>query len=173
MCPGTSDRPVAAERSFRELGRVHEALHELFFRHQDGVVQGDLAAAREFLERFGRAIRAHIAAEEDVLIPLYAERTAPQLGGSAELLLAEHRKIQRLTRKAGERLAVFESAGRIAPRERLHLLDEEYMLKQVLDHHDRRERAVFFPELDRLLNGPEREEAWRRCDALHGAGGLP
>lgn len=154
--------------SFRELDRVHEAIMEELQLHQDGIVTSDLAAARRHLDRLVVLLKAHIRAENEVLLPIFAERVPPQLGCTPELLFSEHRKLERLLRKAQERMLVFERAGQISPRERVLAIEEERMFKEVLDHHDRRERAIFFPKLDEVIQGDERRRVWTQCRLLQG-----
>ncbi len=152
--------------SFRELDRVHEIIMEEFQLHQDAVVVDDLNEARRRLDRAALALKAHIRAEDEVLLPIFAERVPAQLGCTPELLYNEHRKLERLLRRSQERLLVFERAGTILPRERVYMIEEERMLKEVLDHHDRRERAVFFPKLDEVIRGEERIRVWDECCKL-------
>jgi hemerythrin-like domain-containing protein len=158
--------PAPSTPSFVELDRVHEAIMEELQLHQDAVVQSDLPTARRHLDRLTLMLKAHIRAEDEVLLPIYAERVPPQIGCTPELLFDEHRKLERLLKKTQERMLVFEAAGEIRPRERVYMIEEERMLKEVLDHHDRRERAVFFPKLDECIQGEERQRVWEECAAI-------
>lgn len=159
----------ASTPSFVELERVHEAIMEELQLHQDAVVVSDLPAARRHLDRLVLMLKAHIRAEDEVLLPIFAERVEPQVGCTPELLFNEHRKLERLLKKTQERMLVFEAAGEIRPRERVYMIEEERMLKEVLDHHDRRERAAFFPNLDQCIQGEERQRVWEQCRLIQGS----
>ncbi|RMH00985.1 MAG: hypothetical protein D6702_12450 [Planctomycetota bacterium] len=156
----------ASTPSFRRLERVHEAILEELHLHQDAIVEGDLAGARCHLDRLNLMLKAHIRAEDEILLPIFAERVEPQLGCTPELLFDEHRKLERLLRRTQERMLTLERAGRITPREKVYVIEEERMLKEVIDHHDRRERAVLFPKLDECIQGEERRRIWEECEAI-------
>ena len=49
----------------------------------------------------------------------------------------------------------------------IRLLDEEAMFKRLCDHHDMRERNIFFPALDRVTDETERLELINRCFAAN------
>ncbi len=164
------DPATPTERSFWDIVAVHEALLELVLRHQEALVERDLAEARRRWDAFVRAQRSHIEAEDEVLLPVFANSGEEILGCSSELLFQEHRKIERLVRRLDQRLAIFERAGKLTPRDVVYMVEEERMLKEVLDHHDIREKAGFLPALDRLLDGEKRAEAWRQVDAIHARG---
>ena len=145
------------------LAEEHVRLQEAFARHRDALAEGRLAEARRALDEFARDLRAHMRVEEEVLLPLYGARGAGGPGAGVEQFRSEHEKLLRLLERTDRRLAELEGAGAAPPRERVRLLDEEYALRHLLEHHDQRERAAFFPGLDRVIAPAERAEIWRRC----------
>ncbi|MDP6850073.1 MAG: hemerythrin domain-containing protein [Planctomycetota bacterium] len=155
--------------SFADLAFVHEGLMELLLAHQECVALGELNEARSKLEAFIVSLKDHISKEDTHLIPIFSQRVEEQVGCTAELLLAEHRKLERLMEKALARIVALEKVGSISGRERVAVIEEEHMLKEVLKHHDERERAAFFPNLDRVIQGEERKEILRDIGLLHNA----
>ncbi len=152
--------------SFQQLDRVHEVIVEEFQLHQENMIQGDLKTARFHLNRFVSALLAHQRAEEEVLIPIFAERVPLQNGCTPDILAAEHKKMERLFQRSLDRMTEYEKKGEVSPREIIFLVEEDRMLKEVLSHHDIRERTSFFPLLDEVLVGDERKEVWEKCLAI-------
>lgn len=139
--------------SFQDLIAVHESFLRVLLGHQDDLVAGRLDEARDSLARFAAEIRAHIRLEEEILLPIYEERAGVIAGGSVELFQGEHRRILAFLVEldpAVRDLQAGDTRGLVA------LLEREYMLKQLLHHHDLRERNLFFPALDRVTDAEER-----------------
>ena len=150
--------------SFQDLDFVHEALLEEYHKHQDAVVDRDLGKARAHLDQFVLCLKAHIRAEEEVLLPIYVERVPEQVGCSPELLFSEHRKMERLLRRLQDRMVQIEQKGELSSREVVYIIEEGRMMKEVLDHHARRERAAFFPLLNDAVPDPiERRQIWEEA----------
>ncbi len=128
---------------------AHRKLADHIQHHLEAVVQGNLEATRQHFQKFLFLLQSHSTAEEEILFPAYSNAGLDEPGCSVELLLKEHVKIRRLVMEAKERIfftgAVLDAASRVAWVEALH------MLKEVLAHHDVRERTVFFPKLDAHL----------------------
>ena len=101
--------------SFQQLDRVHEVIVEEFQLHQENMIQGDLKTARFHLNRFVSALLAHQRAEEEVLIPIFAERVPLQNGCTPDILAAEHKKMERLFQRSLDRMTEYEKKGKSAP----------------------------------------------------------
>lgn len=104
-----------------------------------------MAEARALLRRFSDEIRAHIRYEEEQLLPIF-RRAGRISGGAPELFINEHRKIE----KALTRLL------RSRRRDRVAIIEEEFRLKELLRHHDLREKNILYPVLDRVATPQER-----------------
>jgi hemerythrin-like domain-containing protein len=142
-------------RSYRRLPDEHREAEELFLRHQEALLARDFAGAEALLETVSRAVARHIDVEEREILPLYRERVPPQPGGDADLIVAEHRKIEAYLKRFREQMAAWR-AQPPSPREVLALLDLQSQFKHLMDHHDRRERSFLYPALERMgLEGPE------------------
>jgi iron-sulfur cluster repair protein YtfE (RIC family) len=152
--------------SFAELLNVHERLNELFLLHQEALLRLDLELAAERLRIYERELRAHMQAEEELLMPVY-ERAGKIAGGPPEFFIGERRRmIEFLARFAATLGALKEESGDPVRRV-IRLLDEEAMFKSLCDHHDMREGAIFFPALDRVTDEAERQELIGRCFAAN------
>jgi hemerythrin-like domain-containing protein len=152
--------------SFTELLNVHERLNELFLLHQEALLRLDLELAAGRLRIYDRELRAHMRVEEDLLMPVY-ERAGKIAGGPPEFFIGEHRRmLEFLDRFAAALEELKEESGDPARRV-IRLFDEEAMFKSLCDHHDMRERNIFFPALDRVTEEAERRELIGRCFAAN------
>ena len=152
--------------SFAKLLKIHECLNELFLLHQESLLRLDLESAVERLRIYERELRAHMRVEEDLLMPVY-ERAGKIAGGPPEFFVGEHRRmLEFLARFAATLDELKEESGDLARRV-IRLFDEEAMFKSLCEHHDMRERNIFFPALDRVTDEAERRELIGRCFAAN------
>jgi hypothetical protein len=131
------------------LPAEHHEADALFLEHQEALLARDFAAAEALLTRFRAAVARHIAEEEAEALPPYQALGPAPPGGGAELIVAEHRKIERLLAGFAARLAAWRAAPP-TPREVIALLDAQAQFKHLMDHHDRRERTFLYPALAAL-----------------------
>ena len=118
------------------------------------------------LEGFERDLRVHMDDEEAHLLPVYRSRIGKVLGGDPDFFTLEHRNILRnleTSKEALRRLAADPQAGR---RQAHEFLDQEWMLQNLIRHHDLREKNILYPKLDDVLSEPERDELLARCGVL-------
>jgi hemerythrin-like domain-containing protein len=140
----------------------HDRIAADFCAHQQALVravgQASAAAeARAAWDRFETRLRLHIQFEDEQLIPVFRARVQPPpLGCSEELLLAEHRKLERLLDRCGEAARDHLEQRASDPASLLALIEQQRMIREVLEHHDQRERAAFFPALHDCLQPEEK-----------------
>ena len=144
-------------RTISELGNLHRHLYQLFINHQILLMKGESVAAFTALEQFRTLIIRHIEDEEKWLIPAYekALRPAPA-GGAVEFYLREHililRQIDLFYSFLGER-----RDKPLARIELVELFDKYIRFKDLLDHHDARERIFLYRLLDKKLPQAKRD----------------
>jgi uncharacterized protein YaaR (DUF327 family) len=132
------------------IHQQHLELQELFARHQEVLLQGQLDVAEEWLEHFATCLKVHIEIEEGYLFPEFAkiERTTRW---DVSLYEKEHEKIKTLLQKVIDDLnwlseqELTESQMR---RNIIALLDKEKSLKGLIEHHGDREEEAMLKELD-------------------------
>jgi len=154
--------------SFTELLTIHDELNELFLRHQEALLQLDVPRAAVCLQDYERALHAHMRVEEQILLPIY-ERAGRIPGGPPEFFLGEHQRMREFVARFHNRLAELPGEPAQLPRRVIQLFDEEATYKALCDHHDQRERNLFFPALDRVTSEEERAELLARCWSLGAA----
>jgi hemerythrin-like domain-containing protein len=152
--------------SFAELLNVHERLNELFLLHQEALLRLDLELAAERLRIYERELRAHMQAEEELLMPVY-ERAGKIAGGPPEFFIGEHRRMLEFLARFADSLGELKEESGDPARRVIRLFDEEAMFKSLCDHHDMREGAIFFPALDRVTDEAERKELIGQCFAAN------
>jgi hemerythrin-like domain-containing protein len=152
--------------SFAELLNVHERLNELFLLHQEALLRLDLELAAGRLRIYERELRAHMRVEEELLMPVY-ERAGKIAGGPPEFFIGEHRRMLEFLARFAAALGELKGESGDPARRVIRLFDEEAMFKSLCDHHDMRERNIFFPALDRVTDEAERRELISRCFAAN------
>lgn len=143
-----------AELSFLRLREGHERILDLLLRHQEALLDRDIERAKEQLGAFEKELRAHATFEEERLLPLY-RRAGPILGGAPEIFQNEHAKMLRFAVRVREMLDGLDP-GRSLERQVLEVLDEEWLLKNLMMHHDLREGNLLYPTLDRVTTEEEK-----------------
>ena len=152
--------------SFAKLLKIHECLNELFLLHQESLLRVDLESAAERLRIYERELRAHMRVEEDLLMPVY-ERAGKIAGGPPEFFIGEHRRMLEFLARFAATLDELKGESGDLARRVIRLFDEEATFKSLCEHHDMRERNIFFPALDRVTDEAERRELIGRCFAAN------
>ena len=151
----------AAAPALADLAGAHAEIRERMHLWLAAVAAGDAPEARARYGAFSALLRAHAAMEEEHLLPPFAARGLETAGCTAQILRTEHDKLRRLLGAAG---AALEAAGApITPRARVELILSCHLLRELLEHHDARERAGFFPALDGALSPAERTALYETC----------
>jgi iron-sulfur cluster repair protein YtfE (RIC family) len=128
----------------------HDRLDELFKAFQK-MKRSDFPKAKEAFKAFKFGLQRHIVWEEDVLFPLWEEKTGMSEGGPTFVMRAEHRQI-------GQQLeAVHDKVGDQNPDSD----QEEQALLDLLGTHNIKEERVLYPAIDQLTSPEERETVFR------------
>lgn len=142
------------ESSFLRYLDLHASILELLRVHQDDLVEGRFPEAGDSFQTFSGEVRAHIREEEDEMLPIYEERAGKIHGGDADLFRNEHRKIEGYLGEIGDALHSLDPGD---PRGRIEVIEAEYRLKELLVHHDMREKNILYPKLDEVATAGERD----------------
>jgi iron-sulfur cluster repair protein YtfE (RIC family) len=116
----------------------------------------DFPRAKEAFREFKFGLQRHILWEENVLFPLFEEKTGMRDHGPTLVMRAEHQEI-------GERLEVLHD------KVRAHDVDsdrEEEVLFETLFAHNHKEENVLYPAIDQLLSAEEKAAAFRKMEEL-------
>ncbi|MGA6828809.1 hemerythrin domain-containing protein [Nitrospira sp. NS4] len=128
----------------------HDRLDELFKAFQQ-LKRSDFPKAKEAFKAFEAGLQRHIVWEEDLLFPLWEEKTGMTEGGPTFVMRGEHRLI-------GQQLEAIHDkvAG-----ENLDSDEEEQMLVSLLRSHNMKEERVLYPSIDQVTSAEEREKVFR------------
>ena len=133
------------------LEAYHELLDEFFLIHQEPLILGDINLAKEYLIYYAQLLRQHIEIENNYLFPLY-KKNDPNVSGRwpVTLYIHEHNKIEQLL--VGVETLMLKLESQYSARGVIHLLEVEYRLKQLVEHHEQREEIALLPELCERLS---------------------
>lgn len=134
------------------MGR-HGDFDACFRRHQVALVDRDYPAAGAELGRYQQLLDEHMDQEEAHILPLHVAHGGDATDAPAKLFLGEHQLIRRFLaefRTRVERLVAAPDDGQL-----LELLDREATFKNLMLHHDLRERNVLYPRLGERLGEAE------------------
>ncbi len=137
------------------LGRLvaaHEGLTAQLRQHQLYLVAGEVEPSGQAWQEFACNLLRHMRAEEDVVLPRYAAEVSPRQGAGVDVFRREHQRLRRFVTELDAWLQLWQ--GRRPPAAEIILLVErQKTLKEVLEHHDERERTALYPDLESALGG--------------------
>ncbi|NLD54067.1 MAG: hemerythrin domain-containing protein [Burkholderiaceae bacterium] len=125
----------------------HRRCDAHFVAAEEAVLAGDWEAAGAAFRRYGDALDAHLAMEEEVLFPAFEEETG-MTGGPTAMMRAEHRELRSLVRRVQDALTHREVEAWLGSSEMLRILAQQ---------HDLKEEGVLYPMMDRALAGRQDE----------------
>ena len=133
----------------------HRRCDAHFVATEDAVIAGDWESAGAAFRRYGDALDAHLAMEEEVLFPAFEQETG-MTGGPTAMMRAEHRELRALLRRVEDALTHRATDAWLGSSEMLRILAQQ---------HDLKEEGVLYPMMDRALAG-QQEELLARVAAL-------
>lgn len=135
------------------IHQQHLELRELFTRHQEALVQGELHEAIEWLENYDILQKAHMQIEERYLFPEFAN-IEHSSKWDVSLYEKEHVKIKQLSTSIADELKWLseqQQNGSQRRRDIIELLDKQKTLKGLNEHHAKREEEAMLKELEQQL----------------------
>jgi regulator of cell morphogenesis and NO signaling len=128
----------------------HDRLDALFQSFQT-LKRHDFHKAKEAFKDFKVGLQRHIVWEEELLFPLWEEKTGMSEGGPTFVMRNEHRQI-------GEQLETIHQKVADQNPDSDH---EEQALLNVLASHNMKEERVLYPSIDQVISAEEREAVFR------------
>lgn len=127
----------------------HDRLDELFKNFQKWK-HSDYSRAKEYFVQFKFGLQRHIIWEEEVLFPLFEQKTGMEQYGPTAVMRGEHQQI-------GEYLEALHQKVQKSDPESSR---EEGMLVEVLGLHNQKEENILYPAIDRMITPEERESVF-------------
>lgn len=133
----------------------HHRLDALFESFQSQKYT-DYGKAKDAFREFKSGLERHIVWEEQLLFPLWEEKTGMADSGPTFVMRGEHRHI-------GERL---EAILRKVQNEDPDTGVEEQALIVLLSAHNMKEERVLYPSIDKVTTDEERDELYGKMKAM-------
>ena len=128
----------------------HDRLDALFQSFQT-LKRHDFSKAREAFKEFKFGLQRHIVWEEDLLFPLWEEKTGMSEGGPTFVMRNEHRQIGRQLEAIHDKVAEQDPESD----------QEERALLTLLGSHNMKEERVLYPAIDQVTSADERDRLFR------------
>ena len=135
----------------------HDRLDELFRNFQSSK-RSDFPKAKNSFRQFKIGLQRHILWEEQILFPLFEEKTGMKGTGPTEVMRREHRQIK----------ALLEAIHQWAQAQDPESDAEEGELLEILGAHNEKEEHILYPAVDRLLSDEERKGIFHRMEGITG-----
>jgi regulator of cell morphogenesis and NO signaling len=133
----------------------HDRLDELFKTFQR-LKRSDFSKAKEAFKEFKIGLQRHIVWEEDLLFPLWEEKTGMSEGGPTFVMRHEHRQIGQLLESIHDKVA----------QQNPDSDQEEQLLLSVLGSHNMKEERVLYPSIDNVISAEERETVFQNMKTI-------
>ncbi|MBI1953497.1 MAG: hemerythrin domain-containing protein [Candidatus Omnitrophica bacterium] len=138
-------------------GQDHDRLDGLFKQFQAGKRSDPETAGKTYRE-FMAGLKRHIVWEEEILFPLFEDKTGMRDVGPTAVMRMEHQQIRGFLDAILQKVERQEAASDA----------EEAALLEVLSAHNQKEEQILYPLIDEHLSGAEREDVFTKMKHLGG-----
>ena len=128
---------------------LHDELDRRFFAHQRALLDRDFARAARELDAYRERLARHMHDEESLVLPRYAQCGGDAGDAPVRLFRGEHDKMRTFVADFAQRVAALQRTP--DDRALLELFDREATYKNLVLHHDLRERNALYPTLAAAL----------------------
>ena len=133
----------------------HDRLDELFKTFQQSK-RSDFPKAKDAFKEFKFGLQRHIVWEEDLLFPIWEQKTGMSDSGPTPVMRNEHRQI-------GQQLeAIHQKVADQNPDSD----QEEQALLDLLGSHNRKEERALYPAIDKVTSPEERETVFESMKSI-------
>ena len=133
----------------------HDRLDELFKTFQT-LKRSDFAKAKDAFKAFKIGLQRHIVLEEELLFPMWEEKTGMVEDGPTPVMRFEHSQIRQYLDAIHQKVE-----GRNPDTDR-----EEQALLQVLGSHNRKEERALYPAIDNVTSAEERATIFSNMNTI-------
>jgi iron-sulfur cluster repair protein YtfE (RIC family) len=147
---------MSVEKTITEFfEQDHDRLDELFKTFQQSK-RSDFPKAKEAFKEFKFGLQRHIVWEEDLLFPIWEQKTGMSDSGPTPVMRNEHRQI-------GQQLeAIHQKVVNQSPDSD----QEEQALLDLLGSHNRKEERALYPAIDKVTSAEERQAVFQNMDSI-------
>jgi hemerythrin-like domain-containing protein len=141
---------------FEGMMGLHAQLEQRFHTHQVALLDRDFTRAESELQAYRERLFTHMVDEEERVLPHYRDLGGDATDAPVKLFLGEHARMREFVVDCLRRCAAL--AARPDDRELLALFDREATYKNLVLHHDLRERNALYPFLGRHIAAAAQRE---------------
>jgi iron-sulfur cluster repair protein YtfE (RIC family) len=147
---------MSVEKTITEFfEQDHDRLDELFKTFQQSK-RSDFPKAKEAFKEFKFGLQRHIVWEEDLLFPIWEQKTGMSDSGPTPVMRNEHRQI-------GQQLeAIHQKVVNQSPDSD----QEEQALLDLLGSHNRKEERALYPAIEKVTSAEERQAVFQNMDSI-------
>jgi hemerythrin-like domain-containing protein len=132
---------------------VHERLDAMFAAQQRALLDRDFVRAGAWLDRYRTQLLLHMDDEERHVLPLYAARGGDASDAPVKMFLGEHARMREFVARSVAAIAALQQQPDDAAL--LALFDQQATYKNLLLHHDLRERNALYPRVEQWASPAE------------------
>lgn len=133
----------------------HDQLDGYFKKFQE-LKRQDYPQAKEYFKKFKFGLQRHIVWEEEILFPLFEEKTGMKNGGPTEVMRQEHRQIKAHLEEVHKKVQCQDPESD----------QEEQLLWDVLKQHNHKEENILYPAIDQSVSDEEHHNVFGKMEAL-------
>lgn len=133
----------------------HDRLDELFKTFQASK-RSDFIKAKEVFKEFKVGLQRHIVWEEELLFPMWEEKTGMIEDGPTPVMRFEHEQIKQL----------LEAIHRKVEEQNLDTDQDEQTLSNLLSSHNRKEERALYPAIDNVISAEERGKIFNDMNSI-------
>ncbi|OGQ47763.1 MAG: hypothetical protein A3H42_05390 [Deltaproteobacteria bacterium RIFCSPLOWO2_02_FULL_46_8] len=116
----------------------------------------DFPKAKEFFREFKFGLQRHIVWEEEILFPLFEEKTGMRDCGPTAVMRMEHRQIKAALEAIHEKVKAKNPDSDT---------DEEQLIS-ILSQHNQKEENILYPGIDHALQNDERKQVFQKMKEI-------
>lgn len=138
------------------MGKDHDRL-DCLFREYRSQKETDINKAKSSYHDFKIGLQRHIVWEEEILFPIFEQKTSMYDQGPTAVMRMEHRQIKDYLEQIHNNISADEMKG----------TDElENALLEVLTAHNDKEENILYPWIDSSVSEQEKEEVFQSMENL-------
>lgn len=138
---------MATESITEFFQRDHDRLDELFCKYRKNK-KSNSADAEGLFNSFKQGLEQHITWEEQILFPLFEQKTEMMEAGPTRVMRLEHQEIKKLLNEIAYQIHTGESA--------IDSVMQNFF--DTLKEHNRKEEEILYPWIDQAIPAQERKE---------------
>ncbi len=151
-------KEAGPERSVTDYFQTdHRRLDAIYERFEDASTGAQWDQALSDFREFRHGLTRHIKAEEEILFPLFEEKTGMIDAGPTFVMKMEHKEIKELLGRIEDNTA---------SRNATAVTEARTMLMNILADHNMKEEHILYPESDSFISDDERAEVIKKTQLL-------